>query len=217
MTVGRPQGSCLRAWLWGLALLAGLAGLTGECFYAIGAAQAGRARAALDSNQPEAALQAAESALRWDPYQLGAQYSQLVALKRLGRWTALLASVRQAALWHPDSTALLPLWGEAAWITGQPAEAAQAAWALLWRVPLPPHNAVPAWRLALLAGRAAWGNRDPRVLAAAVRLRSLLESDDPTLPPSFSAQARREAAEALHAAGAPLSAREATLTRPRQP
>ena len=191
--------------LLGLALGLGLLALVAELAGALANRQAAAAGEALLAAQPEPALRRATRALGLSPYHEQAQYTQLVALKRLGRWRELGEAARRAAPWHPNRGGIVQLQAETAWNLGRSAEAAPAIEELLWLTPLPLHNTVPAWRLATLAGRAVWGDRDPRVRAAAVRTLTLLDAD-PTLGAADREAARRDAAAALRAAGAPLAA-----------
>lgn len=170
--------------------------------------QATLAAEALERAQPAEALAAATAALACYPYDSGAQYTQLAAQKRLGRWTELLEAARRARPWDPDQTLLLQLAGEAAWRAGAGAEAAEALWAALWRTPAAPQTPAQIWRVALLtaASPAVWGPRDPRVAAAAVRTLALLGRDVTMANPAIRGQTLKELAAALAAAGAPLTA-----------
>lgn len=172
-----------------------------------GAAHRGtQATRALEAGAPAEALELATAALAWYPYDVGAQFSQLVALKRLGMWPALEAGTRRVLAWHPDAAPLLQLAGEAAWREGRDREAAAALWDSLWRAPTPPQTPAQFWRVALAAGRKLWDARDPRLAAAAVRVLTLLDQDVTMKDPAKRKQAVDEAAQALRAAGAPLTA-----------
>jgi putative ABC transport system permease protein len=71
---------------------------------------------------------------------------------------------------------------------------------------------VRIWQLAMLSARQAWGDRDPRVAAAALRFLALLDQDQ-----SFSEAerqaARQEVAAAIRAAGAPLTSQAVAQTQ----
>ena len=97
------------------------------------------------------------------------------------------------------------LLAEASWKTGRNAEAAQAVWASLWNTPSPRESPAQLWRLAMLAGSQAWGERDPRPVAAAIRMQALA-GRDATLSPPDRQESLREASRILQAAGAPLTA-----------
>jgi tetratricopeptide (TPR) repeat protein len=181
--------------------------LAGELAGALASRQAAAAHEALLADRFEPALRAASRALSLSPYQEQAQYTQLVALKRLGRRRELSEAARRAAAWHPDRSGIAQLQAETAWNLGRPAEAAQAMGDLLWLTPLPEHNGVAAWRLETLAGRAVWGDHDPRVRAAAVRTLTLLDADG-ALGATDRQGALGDGAAALRAAGAPLAAQE---------
>lgn len=193
--------------LW-LSLLIGTAALVAELGQAAAAHYAAQAREGLAAGRPAEALAASTAALRLDPYSPEACYFRLVALKGLDQWGTLAGAAARTARWHPDTSSVLRLWGEAAWRLDRPAEAATALWSALWRNPTPKENPAQFWRLAMLAGRDAWGARDPRVTAAAVRMLGLLGEDE-RLSAHDRQTARREAAALFQAAGAPLSARAA--------
>jgi hypothetical protein len=201
-----------------LALAAGVLATLAAGARTLAARRAAQAYVALEEGDPVLASSSASAALGWHPYDLRAQYSQLVALKQLGAWDHLESSARRARAWHPDATPILHLLGEAAWRRGEAGEAASALWDALWRTPTPPRTPAQIWRVAMLAGQKSWGGADPRVAAAAVRMMTVLDRDvSMTTTTAPGAQIRKqavgEAAAALKAAGAPLTAEEVSRTR----
>lgn len=194
-----PQGL-----LW-LSLVLGLAALVGELAQAVSGRHARDAYACLETERPLEAWKASRAALKWYPYNVKAQYYQLVSLKRLNRWASLAESARHDAAWQPDLAALNKLLAEASWKTNQDTEAAQAVMASLWNTPTPRESPAQIWRLAMLAGNQAWGSLDPRPVAAAIRMQVLI-GRDATLRVSDRRAALQEASRILQAAGAPLTA-----------
>jgi tetratricopeptide (TPR) repeat protein len=193
-----------RGGFW-LAFVLAVAALAAEAGGLAASRHAALARAALEQGAPDTALAEASAALRWDPWQPTAFYARCVALKRLARWQQLAADADAGLRWHPDGYALELLLGEAAFTADRPKEAAQAFWRAFRHTPRPAHSPAQLWRMAMLAGRRAWGAADPRVAAAALRVLQLA-TDDPSLPPADRPVLRREALATLIAAGAPLTA-----------
>jgi len=196
-----------RAGFIGVALVvAGLA-LGADLLRTVGRWHGARARRHLYAERHENALHAATWASRFDPYGIEANYSGLVALKRLGRWAELAERARHLARWHPEGAPIMRLLGEAAWRLGSHEEAAEALWASFWREPAPPSSPGQLWRMTMLAGEKAWGPADRRVLAAALRTLTTMPRDE-RISEADRQAARRQAAEILERAGAPLSSLE---------
>ncbi len=164
---------------------------------AMGSAGAVAARARLREGRPLAALEQAERALAFDPWQTDASHARLIALQRLGRWEALAERGRAAVPWHAYSPAVLQLLGEAEARLGRPEPAAEALWAALGRAPRPRDNPAQIWRLTMLQSALAWGPDDARARAAARRTLALLDQD-PHLSEEDRADARREAEAILN-------------------
>jgi len=200
---------------WGtlLALAFAVGALAADAAGLLAARRSTLARALLELDRPAQALQSAESALRWDPWQPRTVYTRCVALKRLGRWATLAEAAEIGLKWDPDATSLEWLLGEAAFRLDRPGIAAEVLWRAFRHTPVPAHSGAQLWRMALLAGARAWGSDDPRVCAAAVLALRLAE-DDPLLSSADRAALRHEATAALAAAGAPAAARSVAETRP---
>jgi tetratricopeptide (TPR) repeat protein len=195
----------LHIWLGWFVLGLGVAALGINIGQAVSAHHAANARRLLKVQQHHRALAMAQKGLAWDPYQPHAQYTRLVALKRLRLWDELNEATREAATWHPNGPALWNLAGEAHAQTGHNRAAAEALWEALWRSPTPEFNPSVFWRQAMRSGASAWGDGDPRVAAAAIRMVSLL-GEDRQLTVEDRRRSLAEAAEALERAAAPLTA-----------
>lgn len=146
-------------------------------------------RAAMDARQlvrqgrnGQALQRSTEGACRLAPYGQQARYTQLVALKNLGRWPELAEAAQATGRWHPDATLIRLIEGEAAWNAGRSEQSAQALWMALWQAPSPPHSAAALWLTTAWASESALMT-DKNRLSAACQVLAHLEADAPREEP----------------------------------
>jgi tetratricopeptide (TPR) repeat protein len=199
----------MRRRAWPATLAVGLLALAVEVGGAVGAGVGSRVRAALAAARFGEAEALARLSLAWDPYQIDILRARLMAFKALERWSALSDAAQQAAAWYPDGAGLWQLAGEAAFRQGRAEDAARMLWKSLWREPQSKENTAAFWAMAMRAGRSAWGDNDPRVMAAALRVVALAGGRDAPVEESMRRMMLEEAAAVFEAAGAPRSAEAA--------
>ena len=167
---------------------------------------ASNARSLLKSGHPAAALEKANSALRFNPVNQHAAYTQWVALKRLARWIELAAKAGHGLEWHPNSPAIHLLAGEAHWQNGHRTKAAQHFRSSLWCRPNPERSAAQFWLSALLGSADEWGIQDPRLPGMAVRTLRIAE-EDPDLTSGEKKRIMNQVAALLDRTDYPLTAK----------
>jgi tetratricopeptide (TPR) repeat protein len=163
------------------------------------------ARQFLKSGNPAAALEKAVTALRFNPLNQHAAYTQCVALKRLARWDDLMAKSEENLEWHPNAPAIHLLAGEGHWQQGHKIQAAQHFRSSLWCRPNPARSAARFWLSALVGSAEEWGVQDPRLAGMALRAVHLAETD-PDLTPDGKARMMNQVAGLLEQMERPLTA-----------